>query len=384
MMNLLTKYKPKKLDETIGNKKQMIEVLNFIKKYKKGKALFIYGPPGCGKTLCIELVADELGGELIRITSSDFCDYENIKKTVLASAKQRSLEKRKKIILIDDVDYLSDRGMKRGLKELISQSIYPVVLIAENPFTENMKDIRSYCKLIKFDKIRSDSLRTFLEKIAKKEKIKYDEKALAQMAKAENGDVRAALIDMETMSEITDKSVFSERRMEQSIFDTLKIIFKAHELENSRIALSQSDKTPEEVFWWLEENITKEYTKPEDIASAYRFLSYADFFQSLIIKRQSWGMYKYFFDMLTSINVSSKDSYRKFVFYQPPKFFMQLKRQKPKGLSDVCKKIGKMTHTSNKVAMSYIPLIKVLIRNGSRFNFDKEDIEAIRNVKAIL
>ncbi|MEM7827023.1 MAG: replication factor C large subunit [Candidatus Aenigmatarchaeota archaeon] len=378
-MNLLEKYRPKKLADVIGNRKQIEETLEYIKKYKKGKALLIYGPSGCGKNLVIELIANELSYELIELSPSDLRDYENIKKTVLESAKQKSLFNKGKIILIDEIDTM-DQGMNKGLVELIKESPFPVVLITTNPFEKRALTIRQHSKLIRFDKIRSDSLKAFLEKVAKSEGIKYEDRALSQLSRFANGDIRAALIDLQVLGEVTENSIrdFSTRNLEQSVFETLRIIFKTKEIENAKIALSQSDKTPEEIFWWLEENIFREYSRPEDIASGYKYLADADFFQSLIIKRQAWGLEKYFIDALSLISIAKSEAYKKFVLYQSPKFFVEIK--KPKDLLTSCEKIGRLTHCSKKVAMEYLPLLKAMIKKNKKIGeeFTKEELDAVR------
>jgi len=377
--NLLKKYEPKSIKQVIGNEKQVNEVTEFIRNYSRGKALILYGPSGCGKNLAIKLIAKELSYELVELTPSDFRDYENLKNSVISASQQMSFSHRKKIILIDEIS-VSDSGTKKGLKELIKNSSYPVVLITTNPFVRELIEIRQHCKLIKFDKIRWNSIKLFLEKIARNENIKYDDKALSQLARMANGDVRSALIDLEALGEVTEQSIkkLSDRSQEQSVFETLKIIFKTNELENSKLALIQSDKTPDEIFWWLEENIMKEYTEPNDIASAYKSLAYADLFKSLIIKRQAFSLEKYFLDMLTAVSIAKQNTYRKFVMYQPPKFFTQIKKT-PKDLITVYEKVGRTTHTSKRTAKAYLPLIKQMIRKKSfRENFTKEEIEVIR------
>ena len=50
-MNLWTdKHKPKKTEEILGQGSAVSEVVNFVETFKPGKALFLSGPPGTGKT----------------------------------------------------------------------------------------------------------------------------------------------------------------------------------------------------------------------------------------------------------------------------------------------------------------------------------------------
>lgn len=383
-MYLLEKYKPKKISEMIDNKKPAEEVLRLVKNYKKGKAIMLYGPPGCGKTLSVEIIAQELNYELVRLTAADFRSYTQLKKTILQSSLQASLRFKGKILLVDELEFVFDPGMKRGLKELIKESPFPVILISQNPYIQQLKEIRQMCKLIKFDRVKWTSIRNLLEKIARKERIKYEKSALDQLARMANGDVRAALIDLGSLLEVTTKSLqtLGDRAQEQSIFDTLKVLFKTKDLENALLALDQAEKTPEEIFWWLEENIFREYEKPEDIARGYEYIAFADFFKNQITKRQAWNLQKYFLDGILFVSIAKTSVYRKFVKYHPPTFFSQIKTQITKELEGILEKIGKQTHTSKQRAMDYLPLIKILIEKRKGLSFlDESEMELLRHAK---
>jgi len=382
MSSILEKYKPKRISEVIGNRKQIEEALNFIKNFKKGKALFLYGPPGCGKSLSIELIAKELSYEIIELSPSDFRDYNTIKQKIFEAGKQLSLFGKGRIILIDEVE-VKDLGMEKAILELIKNSSYPIVLTANNPFDKSLATIRKFSEMIKFDKIHLNNLKAFLERIAKKERKKYEEKAIAQLARMANGDVRAALIDFETLEEITEESIkkLSTREIEQTIFDTLRIIFKTKSIDNAILAINQSEKNLEEIFWWIEENLGKEYKQPEDLAKGYEYLAKADFFQSMIIKRQSWQLQKYFLDFIAFVSIAKSEPYSGFTMYSSPIIYQEKKI--PKELKSLCLKIGSLTHCSSKNAIQYIPIFKYLIEKSKEVKslFTEEEIETIKILK---
>lgn len=382
MKSFAEKYAPKSLDDVIGNRKQATQLMDCIRNYRRGNPIFVYGPHGSGKNLAVEIIAKELGYEIVELTASDFRDYESIMSSIFQSSQQQSLFSKGKIILIDDMD-LVDSGMVRGIKEVINKSSFPVVLVGKDPYERKISEIRRMSVLIKFDKIRHDTLLSFLRGVAEKEGIKYEEKALGQLARITDGDARAALIDMESLGEITSEKIssLSDRTFEQPIFETMRIIMKTTRLENSRLALEQSSKTPEEIFWWLEENIFREYSRPDEIAKAYGYLAYADYFNALIIKRQSWGLMKYYSDLVSSVSVAKKEPSRKFVLYQPPKLFFQSVKNSKEALSAL-EKIKEATHTSRKIAMQYIPLIKALLKSkkfAENLGLSREEVEAIRS-----
>lgn len=380
MSSLHEKYRPQVLSEIIGNRLQISDIKKMIENYS-GKPIFIHGKSGIGKNLVVELIAKEIDFELVQLTASDFRDYESIKKTIFQSSRHQSIlsesspdcnwngrnGKKGKIILIDELDIV-DSGMIKGLKEVIAESPFPIVLIAADPYARKLLELRRFSVLVRMDKVRSDSLSAFLKRVSVAEGLQFDEKSLEQLARMSDGDVRAALIDMESIGEISDISLklLGDRTYEQPVFETLKILFKTTSIENSRFALEHSDKSSDELFWWVEENAFREYSHPQELADAYRFLSKADYFQSLIIRRQSWSLMKYFSDMLCCISIAKRESSRKFVSYQPPRFFARFGNGISSESSSLIEKLGRATHTSKKDAIRYIPLLKKFAKSAKQ------------------
>jgi replication factor C large subunit len=340
---LLEKYEPSSSRELLGNEKQIDEIRLFLKK-KKG-AIFLHGPTGSGKTLAVKLLAKELDYEVLESTASDRSVSE-----ILKSSKQSSLYMKRKLILVDETNLLSERG----LMELIKNSSFPIVFVGIDAYRRGLRNIRSCCKLVKFNRVRYDVIAKFLIDICKKEGIVYEEPAVKQIARMCNGDIRSSLIDLDILKPKIDMDSIKRlgfREKEDNIFNTLKILFSSKELKNSKIALNSCEKPPEELFLWLEENV-QSYRNIEEIALAYDYLSKADIFASRIIKRQAWTLQKYLLDLSVSGLVLNKG----FVFsYQFPRF---LKKNK----ITIDENIAKNLHISRKEAREAFPLLSLLVK----------------------
>ena len=91
---LLNKYKPKSLNEIIGQD-------NAISKLRKAvnekKPALIYGVPGIGKSSSVYALAKDVGYEIIEVNASDYRNKEQIDEKVGGSAKQASLFSKGKI-----------------------------------------------------------------------------------------------------------------------------------------------------------------------------------------------------------------------------------------------------------------------------------------------
>ncbi len=369
---LIQKYEPKSLKEILGNKMQILQIRNWLREWKKGSALILNGPPGVGKTLSVKLLAKELGCELVESYASDDRSASSIKESLLIASRQRSLFYTRKLFLIDDAECIDSA---KPVIDVIKSSEFPVILITSDPYDRKFYNIRKYCKIVKFQRIRYDIISEFLQMVCEKEGIKYDKRAIGQLSKNCNGDVRAAITDLESSKNIDINYVkeLGYRNIEENVFETLKILFKATSIESLNIAL---ENFQDEIVPWIAENLAEEYESPDEIAKAYNFLSKGDIFSARIIKRQSWSLQKYFFNISAlGVALSKKKPYSKFTSYKPPRF------RSSKVLPDsLLSKIAGKTHVSRRRALDYIILLRNILETtgaAKELGLTDEEVESI-------
>ncbi len=392
------KYKPKKLEEVVGQR----ALIDFEKWYKNwkigGKQALLWGKTGRGKTSSVYALAKEKNLELIEINASDVRNAEGIEESIGHSSKQMSLFNRGKIILIDEVDGLSGRSDRGGVKTLIKiikESKFPMVLTANDAYNKKLRSLRNYCELIKFGTVHLNSMTKRLCEICENESIECDRALIKRIAREAGGDMRSAINDLETLGrgnkKICEKDigVLGYRESKQNIFDVLKVIFKTRNIKNSIGIMRNVDKDPDEIFWWIEQNITTEYEKPKEIAKAFDYLSIADLFRSKVRVRQNWRFKKYMIDIMCGgISISKKEMYKKFSPYRPPKRLAMYGSTKAsrKQVKEICEIIGKKLHVSSKVMMKdYFPFFKIMLKNKKwkeefkkEFGFENEDLKMIK------
>jgi len=393
------KYKPKTTKEIIGQDKALSELKEKVADYpnrKVRKALLIYGPSGTGKTSTIHALANELDLEIIEVNASDTRNTEGLETTILPAIKQRSLFGKSKIILIDEIDGLSgtnDRGAMTTIVKFIDQSPYPIILTANDPFEQKFSDIRKNSVMIEYKAISSLEQGAYLKKICEKEGITFDEDAIAHLARVSQGDLRAALTDLENVSilkkKITRKDVeeTSDREREDTINNALLKIFKT---TNPDIALNAYDKVEEDIdkiFLWLDENLTKEYTTPQDLANAYENLSLADVYFARIRRWQYYRYYVYIYNLLSvGIAISKTERNPAVVEYTRSERILKIwiANQKNAKRKAIAEKIAEKTHTSTKEAIQNMQYIRKIFKNSSKefveknsehFKLEKEEVE---------
>ncbi len=380
------KYKPEKVNEIVAQHKAIGEVLKYLESWKRGKALFLYGPPGVGKTLIIETIAKERNGFLMRLNASDSRSAENIKSSLTVISRQKPLFYKKSIILVDEVDGLSghqDRGAIKSLIEIIKNSKCPMVLIANDPWSTKLKSLRNYCTMIKFFKIPTPSVQKRLREILYKEGIKADDSVLKSLSRWSQGDLRSAILDIQIVSEGKDRIKESDlealgyREREIDIFNLLNIIFNSRSISSARKAIDSCDKDPDEIFWWIENNIVHQYKSPTKIAEAFDLLSEADIFRRWVSKQQNWRFKGYMIDLLSGISSIEKDNHA-FVQYKPPKkiIMMGATKEMRTDLKEIYKKLSAYLHVSAKVIKEeYVPYLKFFAKVSDRSGLEIEKSE---------
>jgi len=368
------KYRPKKTDDIIGQKRAVTELGAFI---KKGGTAFLYGPTGIGKTASVHALAQEQDFELLEMNASDFRKKDHINSIIGNSIKQQSLFNKPKLILIDEVDGISGRkdyGGLAAITKILSISTFPIILTANDPYDSKFKALRKKCKMIEFDALDYTAVHQTLASIADAEGVKYDESALKSLARMAGGDMRAAINDLQSLTtdrELTkdDLDILSQRDQTETIQQALLKIFKTTDLSVAIPALYNVNDDLEKTMLWVDENLPKEY-EGKDLARAYEWVSKADIFLRRIRRWQYWRFLVYVNAFLTGGIATSKEKRNpKIIEYVQTKRLLKIwmsnmKNQKRKS---ILKKIADATHVSTKRALNdTFPYVKKIFQNNPR------------------
>ncbi|QQG39397.1 MAG: replication factor C large subunit [Candidatus Aenigmatarchaeota archaeon] len=365
----------------IGQSKAMDAFLYWYDSWQPGsQAALLHGGPGTGKTSLVHALARERSLDIIEINASDTRNAEAMQALLGGASRQQSIFRRGKIILVDEVDGLSgkeDRGGVGALIKILGESRFPVALTANDPYDEKLKTLRSHVAMIPFGKVHLNSMVARLRTICKIEGIECDDDALKHVARTSGGDFRAALTDMETLSigrkkiEKGHADALGYREQEQNVFEAMRIIFKTRTLTTAVDAIERIDKDTEEMFWWLEQNITNEYGDPQEIAKAFEALAAADVMHSRVRKYQNWRFMKYMRDVMCGgVALAKRGAYEKFTRYAPPQRLIAYARTRARrnAMRSACEKLTPQVHASSrKIVRDVAPLLSVMVRNDPEF-----------------
>jgi replication factor C large subunit len=401
MQPFTIKYQPKTTKEIVGQDTSIKKLKEFINDFKKQKknAILVYGPTGTGKTISAHVIAKDLNLEILEVNASDVRNADQINSLIGGAIGQMSLFAKGKLILIDEIDGLSgtkDRGGLQAIIKLIEKSSFPIILTATNPWDNKFSTLRRKTEMIEFAPLDYLPIFNILKTICEKEKIKFEEEVLKGLARRAGHDARAALNDLQTLTletkELTKKSLeeLGERNKLDTMINALIKIFKS---TDPKVAITAFDNVQENLdhqLLWLDENLPKEYTKPEDLAKAYDKLSKADVFNRRIRRWQHWRFLVYINALITAgIAVSKKEKYNHFVQYKPTGRLLKLWWAKQKSMKKkaIAEKIAFKTHTSKKEALkNTLPYLQAAFKKNKDFrikltdelDLSKEEVEWLK------
>jgi len=392
MGNWTEKYRPKTLDDIIGNRDAIEELIDWADKWGTSKkAVILSGPAGIGKTSSAYALANDFGWEVIELNASDERNKDVIKKIALSSAINETFRNSgeyvsatqggRKLIILDEADNLyekeGDYGGKKAIVETIEVTHQPIILIANDYYKLTKgsgQPLKTLCKHIKFNPVKEE-LSSLLYSICREEGIDVPREVIEAIVTRSQGDVRGAINDLQSVCQGRKKvgrdalQILGYRDREKEIFRGLREILKAREMKTAIDMAYKINESPESFILWIDENIPYEYKSPFDVKEGYKFLSKADIFLGRTFRRQHFGLWRYANDLMCGgVAVAKRRIYSEFVQYSFPTWLRKMGMSKStRGLRiSLSKKVGAYAHVSASKGKEFIPFLKNLFINNPR------------------
>ena len=234
------KYRPITFENVIGQNSITKTLENAIKQNQLPQALLFCGPRGVGKTTCARILAKKINTNETENKSDDFSynifeldaasnngvdDIRNLIDQVRIPPQTGKY----KVYIIDEVHMLSGQAFNAFLKTLEEPPSYAIFILATTEKHKVIPTILSRCQIYDFKKISTNDIQEYLEKIAKSEKIKYEDEAIFLIAKKSDGALRDALSIFDRLVNYTEGNITKKLAYENLNVLDFEIYFKAYE-----------------------------------------------------------------------------------------------------------------------------------------------------------
>lgn len=229
------KYRPQTIAEIDHAERRKLLESIFVSAKDIPHAFLLVGPKGTGKTSTARIIAKVLNcesnvfagkGKMAEAcgTCSSCVDIQKgrfLDLIELDAASNRGIDDvralreqigyspargRYKVYIIDEVHMLTKEAFNALLKTLEEPPNYVVFVLATTEREKLPETIASRCIPINFNKATTEELVASLSRIVKGEKLKIDEKVLAQIAEKANGSFRDGAKLLELAVQSTDLS----------------------------------------------------------------------------------------------------------------------------------------------------------------------------------
>jgi replication factor C subunit 1 len=284
---LVDQYIPTSINDIIGHKDAIQQITSWLSSWTPHTpGLFLTGPPGIGKTSMIHCIAASMEYRVTEYNASDSRSISTLKGLISLGMKRLQ----KEVIVMDEIDGLSERGGVGEIADLIRKSLTPIICIA-NESPPKLKPILSACTLIKCSRPVKSTIATALLSIAKKEEISITKAELEKLCEENGNDIRSILNRLEFYRDgVMDADSNKDATLRLDLFSATQKL-----MGNKRVSLDQAADFVYVDHFMVPLMVQEAYIAAskgslDDIVTASEFISDGDLFHKRLMRSQDWSL----------------------------------------------------------------------------------------------
>jgi DNA polymerase III delta prime subunit len=200
------KYRPKTVIDCILPERLKTPFQEYVNQ-KQIPNLLLSGGAGVGKTTIAKAMCEEIGCDYMVINGSDESGIDTFRVKIKNYASSMSLAGGRKVIIIDEADYLNPNSTQPALRNAIEEfSTNCSFIFTCNYKTRIIEPLHSRCAVVDFalkgnEKVdMAGQLFKRIQSILESEHVEYDNKVIAELIKKHFPDFRRVINELQRYS----------------------------------------------------------------------------------------------------------------------------------------------------------------------------------------
>jgi replication factor C small subunit len=204
------KYRPKKLDEVVGQDEIVDKLKSYVRSRNPPHLLFA-GPAGTGKTasaiaLAREMFKDNWKNNFYELNASDERGIDVVRTKIKDYARTSPIgQDAFKVIFLDEADALTSDAQAALRRTMERYSTTCRFILSCNYSSRIIEPIQSRCAVFRFRSLKQDDIKKNLKHIAQGEGIEITSDGLDALVYIAGGDMRKAINSLQVAASTSKK-----------------------------------------------------------------------------------------------------------------------------------------------------------------------------------
>jgi DNA polymerase III delta prime subunit len=285
------KYRPKKIADCILPERLKTPFQEYVTQNNIPN-LLLSGGAGVGKTTVAKAMCEEIGCDYLVINGSDESGIDTFRVKIKNFASSMSLAGGRKVIIIDEADYLNPNSTQPALRNAIEEFAGNCSFIFTCNFKNRIIDpLHSRCAVVDFTLKNNEKAQMAtqffkrIQSILQSENIEYEDKVVVELVKKHFPDFRRVINELQRYSQFgnIDSGVLAQI-VDVSISDIVKYI-KDKDFGAIRKWVASNDVDAAVFFRKLYDNLY-DVLKPQSIPQAVIILADYQYKQAFVADQE--------------------------------------------------------------------------------------------------